>query len=357
MHRDVTPQNVVVSFDGASRSSTSASPRRRRAKWRRSPARSRARSATCRPSSAAARRVDRRSDIFAVGIILFELTTGKRLYHERSDFDTLKKIIEGPVPSPRDLLPFYPAFLNAIVVRCLQKNADDRYQTARDLHADLDAFARDNQLVTGTVPLAQYMERIYADELATHKSADAAAMATAAQVTMTGSSSSYLGESSRRSSSPMATPLVAARRQHVMRLGLQAAIAVLLVVLGGGVVVLADAPQRCFTAEPRRRRAAAAVPSGAARRAAAPGAAAAPKAHGAAGVPVRGGAGGRRSRRCGAPGAAHAGACPSRRPSRATRTSRSRRSRAASCSSTACPTAPRRSSISRCRRASTPSCC
>ena len=122
--------------------------------------------------------VDRRSDIFAVGIILFELTTGKRLYHERSDFDTLKKIIEGPVPSPRDLLPFYPAFLNAIVVRCLQKNPDDRYQTARDLHSDLDAFARDNQLVTGTVPLSQYMERIYADELATHKSADAAAMAT-----------------------------------------------------------------------------------------------------------------------------------------------------------------------------------
>jgi serine/threonine-protein kinase len=71
-----------------------------------------------------------------VGIILYELTTGKRLYHERSDFETLKKIIEGPVPSPRDILPFYPAALNGIVVRCLQKNADDRYQTARDLHAD-----------------------------------------------------------------------------------------------------------------------------------------------------------------------------------------------------------------------------
>jgi hypothetical protein len=61
-------------------------------------------------------------------------------------------------------------------------------------------------------------------------------MATAAQVTMTGSSSSYLGESSRRTSGPKATPLAEARRQHIMRLGLQATIAVLLVLLGGGVV-------------------------------------------------------------------------------------------------------------------------
>jgi hypothetical protein len=134
------------------------------------------------------------------------------------------------------------------------------------------------------VPLSQYMERIYADELATHKSADAAAMATAAQVTMTGSSSSYLGEASRRTSSPMATPLAAARKQHLMRLGLQAAIAVLLVVLGGGVVFWQtrrnDVP-RGAAAPP----AVAAVPA-AQPAAAAPGAAGVAKGTAPAGVPV-----------------------------------------------------------------------
>ena len=236
VHRDVTPQNVVVSFDGSVKVVDFGIAKAATREVETLAGTLKGKIGYMSPEQCRGGNVDRRSDIFAVGIILFELTTGKRLYHERSDFDTLKKIIEGPVPSPRDLLPFYPAFLNAIVVRCLQKNPDDRYQTARDLHADLDAFARDNQLVTGTVPLSQYMERIYADELATHKSADAAAMATAAQVTMTGSSASYLGESSRRTSSPMATPLAAARRQHMVRLGLQATIAVLLVLLGGGVV-------------------------------------------------------------------------------------------------------------------------
>jgi serine/threonine-protein kinase len=236
VHRDVTPQNVVVSFDGSVKVVDFGIAKAATREVETLAGTLKGKIGYMSPEQCKGGNVDRRSDIFAVGIILFELTTGKRLYHERSDFDTLKKIIEGPVPSPRDLLPFYPAFLNAIVVRCLQKNPDDRYQTARDLHADLDAFARDNQLVTGTVPLSQYMERIYADELATHKSADAAAMATAAQVTMTGSSSSYLGEASRRSSSPIATPLAEARRQHMVRLVLQAAMAVLLVLLGGGIV-------------------------------------------------------------------------------------------------------------------------
>ncbi len=280
VHRDVTPQNVVVSFDGSVKVVDFGIAKAATREVETLAGTLKGKIGYMSPEQCRGAPVDRRSDVFAVGIILFELTTGKRLYHERSDFDTLKKIIEGPVPSPRDLLPFYPAFLNAIVVRCLQKNPDDRYQTARDLHADLDAFARDNQLVTGTVPLSQYMERIYADELATHKSADAAAMATAAQVTMTGSSSSYLGEASRRSSSPIATPLATARKQHLMRLGLQAAIAVLLVLLGGGVVFWKTKHDDVS----RQAVAAAAVP--AAQPAAASGAAVAPKAAAPAGLPV-----------------------------------------------------------------------
>jgi serine/threonine protein kinase len=236
VHRDVTPQNIVVNFDGSVKVVDFGIAKAATREVETLAGTLKGKIGYMSPEQCKGGNVDRRSDIFAMGIILFELTTGKRLYHERSDFDTLKKIIEGPVPSPRDLLPFYPAFLNAIVVRCLQKNPDDRYQTARDLHADMDAFARDNQLVTGTVPLSQYMERIYADELATHKSADAAAMATAASATMSGSTSSYLGEASRRSLSGVSTPLLAAKRQHMMMRGLQIAVAALLILVGAGVV-------------------------------------------------------------------------------------------------------------------------
>src|SRR5438309_736152 len=198
VHRDVTPQNVVVSFDGAVKIVDFGIAKAATREVETLAGTLKGKIGYMSPEQCRGLAVDRRSDLFAVGIILYELTTGKRLYHERSDFETLKKIIEGPVPSPRDILPFYPAALNTLVTRCLQKNADDRFQTARDLHADLDASSRDNPLLTGTVPLAQYMERIFADELAAQKNADGQGLVFASQMAASQTSASYLGESSRR---------------------------------------------------------------------------------------------------------------------------------------------------------------
>src|SRR5262245_38795012 len=232
VHRDITPQNIVITFDGAVKLVDFGIAKAATREVETLAGTLKGKIGYMSPEQCRGQSVDRRSDLFAVGIILYELTTGKRLYHERSDFETLKKIIEGPVPSPRDILPFYPAALNTIVTRCLQKKADDRYQTARDLHADLDAFSRDNQLVTGTVPLAQYMERIFADELAAQKNADAQGLVFASQMATSQTSASYLGESSKRSSQ-IEAPLVAARRQHVMTRVFQASAGVLLLVAGG----------------------------------------------------------------------------------------------------------------------------
>jgi serine/threonine-protein kinase len=160
VHRDVTPGNVVVTFDGAVKLVDFGIAKAATHEVKTRTGMLKGKIGYMSPEQCRGEAVDRRSDVFAVGILLYELTTGKRLYQERSDFDALKKIAEGPVPSPREVLPFYPAALSEIVVRCLRKKPDDRYPTARALHAELDGFARENQLVSGTVPLAQYLERL-----------------------------------------------------------------------------------------------------------------------------------------------------------------------------------------------------
>ena len=100
------------------------------------------------PEQARAQHVDHRSDLFSFGIVLFELLTGNLPFQAASGVETLNMILKDPAPP----VPGDPE-LQRIVHRCLEKDADDRYQTAKDLLSELRRFSRhsDSQL-TATAP-------------------------------------------------------------------------------------------------------------------------------------------------------------------------------------------------------------
>src|SRR5213594_3394164 len=77
--------------------------------------------------------IDRRSDIFSFGCILFEAVTGQKAFSGEDAIDTLNKIIRGSPPSITDLRPDASDRLQTIVARCLAKNPKDRYQSTKDL--------------------------------------------------------------------------------------------------------------------------------------------------------------------------------------------------------------------------------
>ena len=95
------------------------------------------------PEQARGEAVDARSDIFAVGVMLFELTTGKRLFKGESEFETLKLICEREYPLPSQVRPGYPPELEPIVMRALAKDRDARYQSAREMQAALEDYVRE----------------------------------------------------------------------------------------------------------------------------------------------------------------------------------------------------------------------
>jgi serine/threonine protein kinase len=114
------------------------------------------------PEQCRAEEIDRRSDIYSLGIILYELTTGTRLYSGRSEYTLLKEIVEEPVPPPSLVRQDYPVELERIIMRALEKDRDSRYQTARELQIELTDFARSLDLDISPGHLADRARRVRA---------------------------------------------------------------------------------------------------------------------------------------------------------------------------------------------------
>jgi serine/threonine protein kinase len=109
------------------------------------------------PEQAARKPVDHRSDVFSLGIVLYEITVGKRLYRGPAH-EVVHKLIEGEVSPPTFSRRNFPPALESIVMRTLEKHPEDRYQSAYDLADDLEAFLRDEKMHSGPVRIARYLD-------------------------------------------------------------------------------------------------------------------------------------------------------------------------------------------------------
>ncbi len=81
--------------------------------------------------------IDNRSDLFSLGIVLWELITARRLFDAESDFRTMKQICEEPIPSPREHRPGIPAELEKVVMKLLERDRKQRYRNGGQLREDL----------------------------------------------------------------------------------------------------------------------------------------------------------------------------------------------------------------------------
>ncbi len=175
VHRDVSPSNILVSFDGCIKLIDFGVAKAARRQSHTKAGTLKGKIAYMSPEQCQGRDIDRRTDVFALGISLWELTTGQRLFKAENEFGTMKKIVYEDVPRPSSLRPNYPLALERIIMRALERNPDDRFATAEALQVELEAFARGENLPLSAVQLARFMRELFGDDAAARQMASAEA--------------------------------------------------------------------------------------------------------------------------------------------------------------------------------------
>jgi serine/threonine protein kinase len=161
VHRDVSPHNILIGTNGRVKLvDFGVAKARERMSEATSVGHVKGKFGYMSPEQALARPVDRRSDVFSLGIVLYELTTGKRLFRGDNDAETLQLVVQGDIPRPRTLDPSYPAALEAIVMKSLSRSRRERFQTARDFQRALERFLKNERIVVPRAGLAALLKRV-----------------------------------------------------------------------------------------------------------------------------------------------------------------------------------------------------
>jgi serine/threonine protein kinase len=156
----VSPQNILISFEGEvkltdfgiAKAATKASQTERGAL--------RGKLLYMSPEQAWGKPIDRRSDVFSLGIVLYEMLTGQKPFLGQSEISILEMVRECRVAPPGSLNPRIPERLEAVVVKALDREPDHRYQDAGEMARDLERALPERKL-PGSAELARLMEILF----------------------------------------------------------------------------------------------------------------------------------------------------------------------------------------------------
>ncbi len=163
VHRDVSPSNIMIGYDGAVKLLDFGIAKAAARSVETQSGIIKGKFAYMAPEQCRGRDVDRRSDVFSLGIILYEVSTQHRCFRADNDFDTMHRIVTGDIVRPTRLIHGYPPALEAIVMKALAVDAGQRYASAGQLLEALEGFAAVARLSLSTVALGRFMRDMFGD--------------------------------------------------------------------------------------------------------------------------------------------------------------------------------------------------
>jgi eukaryotic-like serine/threonine-protein kinase len=163
VHRDVSPPNILCTFNGTiklidfgiAKATLQANADVTAA------GQFKGKCAYMAPEQIRCRAVDARTDVFAAGIVLWELLTGKRLFGGMSEVESMVAIVNESAPPPSSVIPGLPPEIDEILARALARSADDRYASASEMRRDLEALMRQQHWASNAMTVEQELLALF----------------------------------------------------------------------------------------------------------------------------------------------------------------------------------------------------
>ncbi|MBM4279823.1 MAG: PEGA domain-containing protein [Deltaproteobacteria bacterium] len=164
IHRDVSPQNILISYDGDLKIIDFGIAKAADRLVKTQTGILKGKFAYMAPEQARGELIDHRSDVFAIGVVLYELLTGERAFKGDTDFALLEKVRRVDVTPVRQLRPEVPRELERIVMKALARDASDRYAWASVLADDLDRFLGEHRITATRDEAGAFVRRMFREE-------------------------------------------------------------------------------------------------------------------------------------------------------------------------------------------------
>ena len=165
VHRDVSPQNIMVRADGVTKLVDFGIAKAANKSSRTQAGMVKGKLQYMSPEQVRGEPLDGRSDQFSLGIVLWEMCTGRRLFKADNEINTLQKILQTPIPRPSQHVPGFPVELEAVIARMLERDPNKRFANVGEVAARLKEYLDRSSVSSGEVSVAAFVQQILGQEL------------------------------------------------------------------------------------------------------------------------------------------------------------------------------------------------